>query len=126
MLLSIFNLEKLNNTSGSNIPKHNEVYLALVDHLQPRWYDVFLCLGIEREILDKCLKDHPFDNHSALLLMIDVWIQRKDPPPSWLTLVDVLRNNLLETEIADTIIAKYCPDLVIKGKLCISILCAHL
>ena len=125
MLLSTFISEKLNNPSDSNIPKRNEVYLALVEHLQPRWYDVFLHLGIEREILDKCLKDHPFDNHSALLKMIDVWLQRKNPPPSWHTLVEVLQNNLLETETTDTIITKYCPDLVNKGKLYISIICAQ-
>ena len=113
--LHIFPTVQLNNPSDPNCPKFKDVYLALIDQLQPRWYDVFLHLGIEREILDKCLKDHPFDYHSSLVKILTVWLQRENPPPSWQALVDVLQNKLLEGKLAVTIKQKFCPELLVEN-----------
>lgn len=88
------------------------MFAGLVQDLQPRWYEIFLNLGIQRHILDKCLEDHPFDDHSALIEMIALWLQRSDPLPSWGDLVDVVQNVLLEGKVAIEIKRKYCRDLL--------------
>ena len=104
--------EKLNNPPDSSIPKLREVFVGLVKNLQPRWYEIFLNLGIHRNVLDKCLESHPFDDHSALIEMIAVWLQRSDPLPSWRHLVDVIQNVLLEGKVALEIKRKYCRELL--------------
>ena len=90
--------------------------MALIENLVPRWYDIFLHLGIDRSILDKCLEEYPYDDRSALLKVIAVWLQRVDPPPSWRALVDVLQNILLEGKLAVEIKKKYCRDLLLENE----------
>lgn len=76
---------------------------------------MFLHLGIEREVLDECLKENPFDYHSSLVKILAVWLQRENPPPSWQALVDVLQNRLLEGKLAVTIKQKFCPELLVES-----------
>lgn len=111
-IFTVFLTEKLNNPPDSSIPKLREVFVGLVKNLQPRWYEIFLNLGIHRNVLDKCLKNHPFDDHSALIEMIAVWLQGSDPLPSWRHLVDVIQNILLEGKVALEIKRKYCRELL--------------
>ena len=107
---------KLNNPSDDSIPKLKEVFVGLVHTLQPRWYELFLNLGIQRHVLEKCLSDHPFDDHSALIHVITLWLQRSDPRPSWKDLVDVVQNVLMEGKAATEIKRKYCPGLLLESE----------
>ena len=112
LFIPYHNTAKLNNPPDSSIPKLREVFVGLVKNLQARWYEIFLNLGIHRNVLDKCLENHPFDDHSALIEMIAVWLQRSDPLPSWRCLVDVIQNTLLEGKVALEIKRKYCRELL--------------
>ena len=90
------------------IPKLSEV-LSAVQPIQSRWYELFLYLGIQRDVLEKCFTNHPCDDHSSLVEVVLHWLQRTFPPPSWTELVDVIENILLEGTVAHDIKLTYCP-----------------
>lgn len=99
---------ELYNPSDPSKPKMGDVYSVLVDSIYFRWFDIFLNLGIDRAMLEKSAKDHPYNSHLSLLDVIILWLEREDPPPTWQALADVLRHKLLEGKIADEIEKKYC------------------
>ncbi len=72
-----------------------------------RWYDIFLHLGFDRKKLDKHLKAVPPRDRYILLMLVQDWLDRQDPPPSWEAMVDVLRNKLLEGKLAADVEEKY-------------------
>ena len=109
-------IAKLNNPSDSSIPKLKEVFVALVPNLQPRWYEIFLNLGIQRRVLEEYLQNHQFDDQSALIHVIALWLQKSDPPPSWRNLVNVVQNILLEGKVAIEIKRKFCRDLLLESE----------
>jgi hypothetical protein len=82
-----------------DLPKLNEV-IDVLQPIQPRWYELFLYLGLKRDTLEKLCTEHPCDDHSSLIEALINWLQREDPLPSWEELLEVIQNVLMEGDIA--------------------------
>ena len=93
----------------NHIPKIEEV-VNVLQPIQIRWYEIFLFLGVQRDILDQCYVNHPCDDHSSLMELIIHWLKRREPLPSWRELVGVIQNILMEGDVAIEIQGKYCPE----------------
>ena len=98
---------------GPDCPKLNDICQALRNNkLQERCYDLFLHLGLDRQTLELCLENQPFDSRYAMVKMISMWLVKRDPSPTWKALVDVIENDLLEGKIARDIMKEFCPELL--------------
>ena len=90
-----------------DVPKLKEV-IDVLRPIQPRWYELFLYLGLKRDTLEKLCIEHPCDDHSSLIEAIINWLQRDDPLPSWEELLEVIQNVVMEGDVAIEIKKKLC------------------
>ena len=104
---------KLNNPLST--PRLEDV-VHMLQPIQPRWYELFLHLGIQRGVLEELCAKHHFDDHSALVKAVVLWLQRADPSPSWRELVHVVEYYLLEGQTATEIKRKFCLEYGAESK----------
>ena len=95
LLLPVFAVGKRCDTSL----KLKEVLIVL-QPIQTRWYELFLNLGVEREVLNMTYMNHPCDDLLSLTEAITHWQKRKYPPSPWSHLIDVVENILMEGTVA--------------------------
>ena len=87
----------------------------MLQTVETRWYELFLHLGVERSVLEKFYTIYPFDDHSALIQAVALWLQKTNPSPSWIDLASVVEYYLLEGQAANEIRSKYCLGTTNKG-----------
>ena len=71
------------------------------------WFDLFKALGLEHEALEEIRKQHPRDPYVSLYKAVSEWVRGEKPQPSWSTLAQVLRQDMLEVKLADGIAERH-------------------
>lgn len=102
-------------------PIFGAVLLEIRDHLYPYWFELFISLGVSKEILDDVKWQYRKDPKVQITEGIRHWLEITDPKPTWEAMVDQIRHTLLETELADRMEKVYCkytrPEVVVALKL---------
>ena len=80
--------------------------------VRARFYDLGVNLDIDTGTL--AVAKRKGDDGEAFNLIINRWLQKNKPKPTWKALIQALRQkNLDKGALANEIAAKYCPDQVI-------------
>ena len=73
-----------------------------------KWYDIGIQLDFEDGELKNIGKDHA-EVKDRLREMLNVWLKRVDPVPSWNALIDALKAPTVdEMRLAENLEKKYC------------------
>ncbi len=87
-----------------------ELMKCLYHRVPDRWMDIGWCLEIEgaklRAIQQQCLNDP----QKCLMTMLDVWLARPNPPPTWVAVADAVEF-VGKGDVAKEIREKYIPGL---------------
>lgn len=70
------------------------------------WFDLFRALGVDFKVLESIRQRYPFNPDASLFEVIGEWL-KGGREPSWKALVDVLRSEMVEAKLADTIAEKH-------------------
>ena len=74
-----------------------------------KWYDIGVELNIPYHTLNVIEKDHPNNCADCLRKMLEHWLTRTTPAPSWSGLVEALSSEPVgEQRLASQIQSKYC------------------
>ena len=86
-------------------PKLKALMDALYHTVAARWK----AIGIQLEINDLASIEtkHRSDPQSCLIDMLEIWLKRVDPPPSWAAIVEALEF-LKEEKLAKELREQYC------------------
>ena len=79
------------------------LFLELRGPLNGLWFECFHALKVDKTKLLQIRDKYSKDPKICVIEGIRAWLENTDPPPSWESLVPVLRSVLLETELADRI-----------------------
>lgn len=79
------------------------LFLELRGPLNGLWFECFHALKVDKTKLLQIRDKYRKDPKICVIEGIRAWLENTDPPPSWESLVPVLRYVLLETELADRI-----------------------
>ena len=79
------------------------LFLELREPLQGVWFECFEALNVDRNALIKVREKYSKDPKIGVVEAMRLWLETRDPPPSWSALVCVLRYIVMETELADRI-----------------------
>ena len=72
--------------------------------------DKWKVIGVHLEISDLASIEarHRGDPHLCLLEMLDIWLKRVDPPPTWSAIIEAVEF-LGEEQLGKELREKYCP-----------------
>ena len=79
------------------------LFLELREPLQGVWFECFEALNVDYNALVKVREKYSKDPKIGVVEAMRLWLETRDPPPSWSALVYVLRYIVMETELADRI-----------------------
>ena len=81
-----------------------------MDELYHKVADKWKVIGVHLEIsnLGSIESKHPHDPQLCLVEMLEVWLKRVDPPPTWSSIIEAV-DFLREEQLAKELREKYCP-----------------
>ena len=74
--------------SSTLVPTLKELMTALYRKVAHKWKAIGIYLEISD--LDSIETKHHGDTHLCLLEMLDAWLKRVDPPPTWSAIIDAV------------------------------------
>ena len=66
--------------------------------MTPKWYEFGIALGIDRELLEKCLQYPP---EQSIIEICDHWLRNSDGQPTWRKVAEVLKTVGLQQLASD-------------------------
>ena len=72
-----------------------------------KWENIGIYLHLPISTLRAISAEHQCDPHKCLIGMLEVWLKRKDPPPTWSTIIEAVEF-LGEEQFARNLREKYC------------------
>ena len=81
------------------------IFKELVAKMNYLWFDLFKALGMEHRDLEIIRQQYPFNPNISLFEAISEWLKRGNA--SWVSLVQALRQNMLEAKLADGIAERH-------------------
>ena len=78
--------------------------IQISSHINSKWYQFGLAIGIPKEILDNCLS---YPSEQCVIEVLDYWLRvQKDGKPTWKTVAEGLRA-IGHNSLADGILNVY-------------------
>ena len=93
--------------ADSQTPELMDLVKELYQNVANKWKTIGILLGIEKGSLDKIKTDNAGNSGDCLQEMLDTWLKKVDPKPSWSAMTDVLKR-LGEESLAEHIRKRYC------------------
>ena len=81
-----------------------------IHDIRSKWQDIALELGMSIKDARKIRSDFD-DDKNRLLEILQWWLEREQPKPTWGVLIESLRSCTVEEhQLADALQRKYCPQ----------------
>ena len=81
---------------------------ALYHTVADKWEHIGIYLHLPMATLKTITAEHQHDPHKCLIGMLDAWLKRVHPPPTWSAIVAAVKF-LGEEQLARELTDKYCP-----------------
>ena len=80
---------------------------ALYHTVADKWEPIGIYLHLPMATLKTITAEHQRDPHKCLIGMLDAWLKRVDPPPTWPAIVEAVEF-LGEEQLARELRKRYC------------------
>ena len=90
-------------------PKLKDLLTELLTKVAGNWENIGIMLEIEEGRLNRIKADRGNDSASCLREMLQIWLSRIDPSPTWSAMAETIES-LGKTELARDLRTKYCTD----------------
>ena len=81
---------------------------ALYHKAADKWEHIGIYLHLPMPTLRTIATEHHRDPHKCLIGMLDAWLKRVEPPPTWYAIVEAVEF-LGEEQLAQELRERYCP-----------------
>ena len=81
---------------------------ALYNTVADKWEPIGIYLHLPMATLKAIAEERQHDPHKCLLGMLEVWLKRVDPPPTWSAIIEAVKF-LGEEQLGRELREKYCP-----------------
>ena len=81
---------------------------ALYHTVADKWEPIDIYLNLPMPTLKAIAEERQHDPHKCLLGMLEVWLKRVDPPPTWSAIIKAAEF-LGEEQLGRELREKYCP-----------------
>ena len=89
-------------------PALQELMDALYNEVADKWEPIGIYLHLPMATLRAITADHQRDTYKCLLSMLEVWLKRENPFPTWSAIIQALKF-LGEERLATALREKHCP-----------------
>ena len=89
-------------------PALQELMDALYNEVADKWEPIGIYLHLPMATLRAITADHHRDTYKCLLSMLEVWLKRENPFPTWSAIIQALKF-LGEERLATALRKKHCP-----------------
>ena len=83
-----------------------ELMDSLYHTVADKWEHIGIYLHLPMPILKVIAAEHQHDPHKCLIGMLEMWLKRLHPPPTWSTIIDAVKF-LGEEQLAKQLKEKY-------------------
>lgn len=83
---------------------------ALYNSVASKWKEIGILLEIPCSSLKGILARHTGDPQQCLMEMLELWLERVEPPPIWAAMIEAV-HFVGEEQLALQLKQKYCSDL---------------
>ena len=80
---------------------------ALYNTVADKWEPIGIYLHLPMPTLKVIDAEHQHDPHKCLIGMLEVWLKRVDPPPTWSAIIEAVKF-LGEEQLGRELREKYC------------------
>ena len=80
---------------------------TLYHTLADEWKHIGIYLHLPMATLNTIATEHQNDPHRCLIEMLEVWLKRVDPPPTWPAIIEAIEF-LGEMQLGKILREKYC------------------
>ena len=88
-------------------PDMKDLLEALYHTVADKWEPIGIYLHLPMATLKAIAEERQHDPHKCLLGMLEVWVKRVDPPPTWSALIEAVKF-LGEEQLGRELREKYC------------------
>ena len=81
---------------------------ALYKTVADKWKSIGIYLHFPMATLKTIAQEHQHEPGDCLMGMLDAWLKKVNPPPSWSAIIETMKF-LGEEKLARTLKEKYCP-----------------
>ena len=82
---------------------------ALYNEVADKWEPIGIYLHLPMTTLRAIGAEHQRDPYKCLMRMLEVWLKKEDPLPTWSAIIDAVKF-LGEEQLATALREKHCPE----------------
>ena len=90
-----------------SIPSMKDMMEAFYHRVADKWEHIGIYLHFHMATLKTIAAQHQRDPHKCLIGILEVWLKRVDPPPTWSAIINAVEF-LGEEQLARELRKKYC------------------